>query len=120
MLHVPLLLFWFAQEQGFHCFPGFAFLTANIQWYRKESYCLFLLATTAYICTHTCRLGFLYLLFLLGLTYQYTWIMLFSLLFAVRASQPVKYISTTTGEKQRSLLRRIITDWKTPVSLIQS
>ena len=42
---------------------------------------------------------------------------LFCLLFAVRISQPVRNVTSNTTEKERGLLRRIITDWKTPVSI---
>ncbi|KAJ7394690.1 hypothetical protein OS493_000515 [Desmophyllum pertusum] len=33
---------------------------------------------------------------------------------SLRIRQPVKNISSATGEQERSLLRRIISDWKTP------
>ena len=42
---------------------------------------------------------------------------LFCLLFAVRISQPVRNVTSNTTEKERGLLRRVITDWKTPVSI---
>ena len=45
MLHAPLLLSLFAQEQGFYCFQSFAFLTASIHLRGKKLLHLVLLVS---------------------------------------------------------------------------